>query len=60
MMPAERLTAQREALDSYEWTEGESVLTQITVHSLVAIGEVLVEMNARQARQEAELMGAPS
>lgn len=57
MTPAERLAAQREALDSYEWAEGESVLTRVTVHSLLAIGELLVEMNDRQARQEAAAPG---
>ncbi|ASR87172.1 hypothetical protein SEA_LASTHOPE_2 [Mycobacterium phage LastHope] len=60
MTPAERLAAQRVALDSHEWTETEGVLTQITLHSLVAIGELLVELNDRQARQEAAMMGGPS
>ncbi|AIW02990.1 hypothetical protein MURUCUTUMBU_2 [Mycobacterium phage Murucutumbu] len=60
MTPTERLAAQREALDKHEWTEVEGDLTPITLHCLVAIGEVLVELNARQARQEAAAMGAPS
>ncbi|QFG08391.1 hypothetical protein SEA_GUANICA15_2 [Mycobacterium phage Guanica15] len=58
MTPAERLAAQRDALDMHEW--GNDDLTPITLHCLVAIGEVLVELNARQARQEAAMMGAPS
>ncbi|QAY02734.1 hypothetical protein SEA_SHAOBING_2 [Mycobacterium phage Shaobing] len=60
MTPAERLAAQREILDAHVWEEPEDALIPIpmTLHALIAIGELLVAINDRQARQEAAAIAA--